>query len=167
MNTANMTALANLLDTINPAKFDMTNWVSWMGGVEMKRTDFHNVGECGTTACIAGWAFVLQYPSKEARVNALHVEGRWLDDEAQAWLDLTGPECDHLFTGQWSNKRDRKFGYVGIGTPQEAAAAVRAMIAAGGIPGREPEPDDDDDDDDVENLVLDDDWFEDDDRFQN
>ena len=141
MNVANMTALANLLDTVNPAKFDMCNWVGWLGGGKMKHADYHHVGECGTTACIAGWAFVLQYSTKEARTNALHVEHRWIDDEAQAWLDLTGPERDYLFTGQWSNKQDSEHYYIGIGTPQEAAAAVRAMIEVAGIPGRSPDDD--------------------------
>ena len=133
MNVANMTALAALLDTVNPAKFSMHTWVGWMGGVEMNgREEHHNAGECGTTACIAGWAFVLQYPNKDHRQQVLLHS--WVDDEAQLYLDLTHEEKNYLFMGKWSSTRHPKNPDVGTGTPQEAAAAVRAMIAHGGIP---------------------------------
>jgi len=132
MNVANMTALATLLDTLPDAKFNMTGWVMWLGGVDMKSTDFHHVGECGTTACIAGWAFHLAHPDTDKKKDIL-ASGVWLDQEANRWLDLSHSEKLWLFYGSWSDTKDPHTN-VGLGTPQEAAAAVRAMIAAGGVP---------------------------------
>jgi len=133
MNVDNMTALAALLDTVNPAKFDMRGWVMWLGGVEMTCEDFHHVGECGTTACIAGWAFHLAHPDVDKKKDAL-ATGVYLDGVAGRWLGLNITERQWLFYGHWSNTKVEPTG-VGLGGPQEAAEAVRAMIAAGGIPG--------------------------------
>lgn len=124
-----MTALADFLEKLPEKKFDMAFWVSKNGA----RVDWHEVGSCGTSACVASWAWVLMIPDKTARDAELK-KLDYFDDEPRMWLDLTGCEGDWLFLGEWSGKHTFKNSNVGVGTPQEAAQAIRAMITAGGIP---------------------------------
>ncbi len=51
--------------------------------------------KCGTTACVAGWAFAVQHPGIDSR--ALCCGGLRIETEATSFLGLKDEERDELF----------------------------------------------------------------------
>lgn len=133
MNVENMLKLADFLDNLPEKKFDMRQWFAervedkGLGGLR-KRIDHFNVGnECGTTACIAGWAATLAVPDLKDRSQRFSIEG-----EARRWLGLTIEQSCWLFFGCWS--KNKVGPEIGEGTAKAAAIAVRKMAEIGGVP---------------------------------
>lgn len=85
------------------------------------------IGGCGTTACIAGWAYALQRPRTKAatfikRDVEVHVRA-----DATEFLGLTGVEAHKLFVpsdeaGPWRNI-----------TPAHAVAVLRHLAETGEV----------------------------------
>lgn len=81
--------LRDFLATLPPKRFDMNDWMDypgwdWTEKGEPPITTLHN---CGTTACIGGWANVLFFPNKG--------EVAWRD--VGTLLGLTYHQADSLF----------------------------------------------------------------------
>lgn len=77
------------------------NMANLLGGWKDKMEE--SVG-CGTTACLAGWCYILQHPAilddKENQVSVRHlrVDGQQrLVDEARKWLGITAQQAMELF----------------------------------------------------------------------
>lgn len=116
-----MEMLADRLERVPPDLFNMNSWYS---------NSLEDIGECGTTACVAGWALLLAHPDVERRyevVEAVANVGGNVGAVIEAWLDLEHEQAVHLFMGHWADERDINSG-LGKGTPREAAWAIRKMI---------------------------------------
>jgi len=131
MNKQNMLALANFLDTLPEDKFYMQSWLA-NKATHQSITRWERVGECGTSACVAGWATVLAIPFKPARAKWFTGTNNSIGDTAQTWLELTDSEESFLFNGSWAAKT-YPGSSIGDGTPKEAAAAIRKMVEVGGV----------------------------------
>ena len=74
--------------------------------------------KCGTAACIAGWACLIQTKG-EARMNTVSTA-----DEAMDYLDLSEEDAEQLFyVGNWPSDLARAYG-------KASTQAERAQIAA-------------------------------------
>ena len=104
--------------------------------------------ECGTPACIAGWAASLSLKSGETLTWACVATGVRSDrvdtipNRAAMWLDLTGDESDDMFDstpllvryGGWGSHREP--------TVQEALAMLDHAIETGEVVWRRVEGED-------------------------
>ena len=125
MNTENMLKLADLLDNVKPAKFNMGSWCQNTDGED---TSADHVGECGTTACIAGWAVVVAIPEPIKRIEVLGDDQSGIAEFARDFLGLTEKQTDYLFYGDW-RYRIPKADRLDWDTPKRAAEAVRYLAA--------------------------------------
>lgn len=94
--------------------FDMRSIFSFPSaqGQSIRPTFGVSLTECGTTACICGWAYALKHLGKWGELGS-----RWADDlveEAQDWLGLTSSQGNELF---------------GIGASQASLNAITKEIA--------------------------------------
>ncbi len=112
MNIENMKKLVGQLERLPDEKFDMSELIT------------HR--ECGTVACIAGWASLLNGGPKRLR------ESRRGKNNYTAWnfaakflgIDPDGKETQDLFYGHWSHKP------LFAVTRTEATAELKRLIAA-------------------------------------
>jgi hypothetical protein len=98
MNTYNTMMLIETLKAIPPEKFNMRYYLYERGSGEM--ADLCNIDpdnfvshDCGTTACIAGWASLLSGEKEGMPWNV-----------ARDWLDIDFNEATWLFHGKFSNE---------------------------------------------------------------
>lgn len=75
---AMLTELADLLEALPEGRFNYNHWVGprWKGATDLS---------CGTTACAAGWATVLDSFKECGLYLAKH---RWSEDEGEIRVDL-------------------------------------------------------------------------------
>lgn len=105
MNIKNAKTLVGQLKRLPDEKFDM-------GPLIAHRS-------CGTVACIAGYASILNGgPTEDDDVSSPY-------NFAQKWLGLNTNVAESLFHGWWANKR-----YRGDITRLEAIAELERMIEA-------------------------------------
>lgn len=101
MNKERMYVLADLIDTISPEKFNISNWTLDVeplpdgSGYYYNNQEIHanlSAYDCGTAGCIAGWAVALK--------NDLDLKSFPLSSvsaEASDYLGLTIGEANSLF----------------------------------------------------------------------
>lgn len=86
-----MIQLRDFLETLPPERFDMSNYyiVTLTGNVPahwFERPTEVVAADCGTSACICGWASVLRAPKEP-----------FSEDKTAKWLGLNGHEAHALF----------------------------------------------------------------------
>lgn len=115
--------IANLIENINPAVFDMDSWSS-------------KKNECGTTFCACGYAayvglfkgLTLGYGG-DGDADLIYVEpgDEYGDIERRDWdavevlFDLTYSEVEYLFYGKFGD------------TPHAVAERIRKFVKTGGV----------------------------------
>jgi hypothetical protein len=124
MNKERMLKLADFIEALPPKQFNMQFWavnnnnVSGRRDVDPKTINPH---QCGTTACIAGWAVYLF--AKRDPVD----QNYWISfgEEAQDLLGLTLDQRENLFLSDcWGEAPEHI-------TREMAAAKIRKMVASG------------------------------------
>jgi hypothetical protein len=105
-----------------PNRLNMRSWLLRVGGVYANWVfdkEIRHFGNCGTTACIAGWAAILGEPKK--RVTIMDAE-----DCAIELLDIRDDDAEKLFfVDDWP--RDLRVAWQNT---KPNAFAARARIAA-------------------------------------
>lgn len=101
MNRERLTILRDHLASLPPVQFDMT----------IVREE----AECGTVACVAGWAGVLAIRAGDAPDDIYFGM-----EAAERWLGLGSYQAQCLFTGS-----DDRFDDL---TPKDAVAAIQSML---------------------------------------
>ena len=91
MNTDLLRRIADAIEA-EPHRFDFSDWYHWSTAPDdaevLNEAEAFARGECGTTACIAGWAVYLKGETPKY----------WaVEHRAQALLDLTTDEAKTLF----------------------------------------------------------------------
>lgn len=121
--------IAYVLDNTPEHNFDMSTWIinrNFVTGTRIACELFsHN---CGTTACVAGWAVALTYPKADLRGLSIHHAGSNI-------LGLTYFESEMIFIVAddtvWSQAKDQGIIDVPLEddaiTPQIAATVLRAV----------------------------------------
>lgn len=133
MNKERMLLLADLLDSLKPSKFDMTNWFSTYVGengpdeseidrdedFEIQHVMKMNGYDCNSAACIAGWAVVMKHDFAVNKPDVRVIQ--YADspysnavlpvlDEAAEYLGLNEFQARELFTDEdysvWSRHWD-------------------------------------------------------------
>lgn len=114
--------IANLIENINPAVFDMDSWSS-------------KGNECGTTFCVCGYAahvglfkgLTLEYDG-DGDADLIYVEpgdecGMVMEDwdAVEVLFDLTCSEAEYLFYGKFGD------------TPHTVAERIRKFVKTGGV----------------------------------
>lgn len=98
MNKERILDLADIIenDRLPLVEFNMMNWA-------LQRSDIHP--ECGTAACIAGYAVCAAHGNKWAKERAERKCGAFIPRVAQRILGLGNVQATNLFHG--STTRDR------------------------------------------------------------
>jgi hypothetical protein len=103
MNTQNITLLANLIEALPPERFNMRFWATQVGNEAAMVTAADLIHDCGTCACIGGWAQALATPPGERVDVRLGLTGdptnaaaKWLgiDDDQHLIEQLFMPDLD-------------------------------------------------------------------------
>lgn len=124
-----LTKLADFMDAL-PRKawkhFDMEYWLAQDGEDHHKFGDYiepSHTGDCGTTACAAGWAATI--PSfRRAGFKLIVSRTSWSNwGRIEKFFDLPGTESEQVFGA--SNARQ-----LGIKTPKQWAKHCRKFIRA-------------------------------------
>lgn len=93
-----LTELADFLETLEPTAFDMETWGAVGKELEMRCSTLGRPRpECGTAACIAGWACLLagyDFTRREKYLREALTVNR-----ARQLLGLTADEAHQLFLG--------------------------------------------------------------------
>lgn len=113
MNRPRLQILADHLRSLPDERFDMANWFSKEGENDTLRalaSPGAFVHECGTAACVAGWAVALFSPRG----------ANWCDDTARDELDLSARQAAALFEPH--NFEDGRY------TRTDAIAAIQSML---------------------------------------
>lgn len=119
MNVTNLTRLADLLESPEAeGHFDIGTWFSYkmpsrISGFAI-RQQLHN---CGTTACIGGWAAALG--GEEGTIG-----NAWSDKEVREWMGL--PETGAYWSLCYAYPTESI-------TPKQAARVIRNLIATGSV----------------------------------
>lgn len=110
--------LADLLDRVDPDKFDMSTWAS--------RRD--NSEKCATTACMAGWATTI-HPQLELVED---LDG----DHGRPRHIITGSTDESAFADAYDLDINTtyKLCHDGIRLPSEKAAQIRFLVKHGSLP---------------------------------
>jgi hypothetical protein len=144
MNKENLLKLAEVLESEQAQKhFDMTQWITHHPNYNNLDWQEHHervnesvlkeaVKDCGTVACIAGWAATLATPDQKL----IFVSGASVQQTAEDWLELDKAEAVMLFI-PWSasyyadrSKYKRNSNTITAG---EAARVVRHLAETGKV----------------------------------
>lgn len=97
--------LAGLKEHGNEHRFNMADFLGCPGEEPASNPD----NECGTAACLAGWATMIGMDEAGfcvRTVERLESDLEWVgmdvESYAMEWLDLTTSEASRLFYGDWS-----------------------------------------------------------------
>lgn len=133
MNREKMLELADKLEAIPDRKFDMSTFYRDSKGEPASHSIVHLgiagnpekvLSECGTRACIAGWAVILLGDPK----NFMRYS---LEAEAQALLNLSANDAYKLFYGKWTAHRN-----LTVVTKAEAIAQLHESAEQGYVQER-------------------------------
>jgi hypothetical protein len=116
MNIQNMQKLIAQLERLPDKQFDMEEAIA-------------HKPECGTVACIAGWASLLNGGPQVAQGGET-----WPLTWARDWLDLTSRQATRLFFGEWLDAFDDEGNqrWWGSATREEAIEELKSMVNHGG-----------------------------------
>ena len=127
MHVSRMEALAAYLEVMPKHRFDLRGWFHWGKRKTAQNGSPRTYAECGTAACIGGYAALLADPSSVlGQTSFAPMNVHRVFTTAQDWLDLSYGEATYLFNGRWwKHGADPT---KPSPTPQQAAAAIRAMV---------------------------------------
>jgi hypothetical protein len=116
--TERVTVLRNFLASLPEERFNM---VAWSTGFDEWSAD-KRINECGTVACIAGWATHLARPAYKDLLKTR------FSQRAKTWLKLTADQADAMFVPS---------GFVnGYTTSAQAVAMLDNFLANGEVKWR-------------------------------
>lgn len=130
MNVENILKLAEVLES--PAAeehFDMSSWLDHNGDHDLPDEITYNemIKDCGTVACIAGWATVL------AKGDEIVKEENYEFGIGADYLDLEYTQAKHLFTPGVFITVDGEEVSAYAATPKQAAKVLRHLAATGEV----------------------------------
>jgi len=132
MNSTNILAVASAIENraIWNLGFNMARFVTSMKtGDDGEYTDHTGQG-CGTTACIAGWAFALMH----GRALMPEMSGPWIARNAGDWLGLGHGQRNELF---YATDRGVNVSLSEL-TDVQAIKTLRHLAAAGEVDWKLP-----------------------------
>ena len=124
-NVIKLRATLRIVQERRPERFDMGQFLRVYNGegVEPDPT------ECGTVACIGGWAFMLQLPpGADVKDPNLYA---YLERDAADWLGLDQYEANHWFYGGWARWSDGDYRGLSDLTIDHALTFLDEVIATG------------------------------------
>ncbi len=134
LGVARLSCLAEFLKTLHPSKFNISSWVTG-SNPETMAEEPTQAGECGTTACAAGWLPLLYPkswewtravpPSSSHRRSLSYVGGRasaiYLAQGLEHFFSLDSKQVYKIFYGQ-------SYRYSPEVTPKMVVRRIRAVL---------------------------------------